>query len=130
MRVVERKEWSFAIHERGSHRTAEVVAEGVVVHTAEDVLDMLASVLWIEEAQHLVLHEGNVTPQFFDLTTGVLGDILQKCSNYRFRLALVGEFDKYGSNSLRAFIAESNRSGHVLFVKTLEEALERLTDAD
>lgn len=123
---MDQNKWSFVIHERGTHRTAEVIGDGAVVHTAADVLDMLASIIWNDDAQDLVIHEANIVPEFFDLRTGVLGDILQKCSNYRFRLALIGDFDKYEGASLQAFMTESNRGRHVLFVKTLEDALRGL----
>lgn len=67
--------------------------------------------------------ESFIVPEFFDLSTGVLGDVAQKCSNYRFRLAIVGDFDAYPSAALRAYIRESNRGGLVLFANTLDAAL-------
>lgn len=93
------------------------------MRSADDVLDMIASVIWNDEADDLAVHEENIIPDFFDLSTGVLGDILQKCSNYGFRLALIGDFEKYSSTSLQAFIRESNRGRHVFFARTLQEAL-------
>lgn len=86
----------------------------------------MGSIIWNDEADDLAVHEENITPDFFDLSTGVLGDILQKCSNYRFRLALIGNFETYPSASLQAFIRESNRGRHVFFASTLPEALKVL----
>jgi hypothetical protein len=54
------------------------------------------------------------------------GEILQKFSNYRMRLAIVGDFSEYKSKSLRDFIRESNRTGTINFVGTIDEALLRL----
>lgn len=116
--------WSHVVHEHGGHRTAEVVADDIVVRSAADMLDMVGSVIWNDTADSLAVHEKNITPDFFDLSTGIAGDILQKCSNYRFRLAIVGQFDAYPSTSLQAFIRECNRGRHVVFVGALQEALE------
>jgi hypothetical protein len=51
------------------------------------------------------------------------GEILQKFSNYRIKLAIVGDFSKYTKKSIRDFIRESNNTGHINFVGTLDEAL-------
>lgn len=48
-------------------------------------------------------------------------------TNYRLRLAIVGDFTSVNSNSLRAFIAESNRGTQNFFVATEEEAIKKLS---
>jgi hypothetical protein len=53
--------------------------------------------------------------------------MLQKVVNYGLRLAIVDDFSIYESNSLRAFISESNRSNSIAFVATVEAAIKRLT---
>jgi hypothetical protein len=53
--------------------------------------------------------------------------MLQKVVNYRLRLAIVGDFSVYESKSLKAFIVESNRSNTIMFLNTIEEALNRLS---
>jgi hypothetical protein len=63
---------------------------------------------------------------FFDLRTGIAGDILQKASNYRIRLAIVADFTKYVSKSLQDFMYESNQANQVLFVVATETAVDRL----
>jgi hypothetical protein len=42
-------------------------------------------------------------------------------------LGIVGDFSLYQSKSLRDFIYESNKSNRIVFVSTLEEALDRLS---
>jgi hypothetical protein len=44
--------------------------------------------------------------------------------NYGCKLAIVGEFDKYASNSLNAFILECNRGHQLFFVGDIEKAKE------
>ena len=45
------------------------------------------------------------------------------------QLAIVGDFSKYNSKSLRDFIYESNKAGRILFVKTAEAAIVQIADA-
>lgn len=106
-------------------RTAEVLSENVLINTAEDGLDLLGN-LYYQEFDQIILYEKNISPVFFDLRTGLAGELLQKFSNYRVRLAIVGNFENYQSKSLRDFIYESNAHGHILFAVTKQEAIERL----
>jgi len=76
----------------------------------------------------MIIQDRSLHPDFFDLKTRVAGEILQKFSNYRMRLAVVGDFSIYKSNSLQDFIRESNRMGTIFFVGTIDEALTRLRD--
>ncbi|WP_449401649.1 DUF4180 domain-containing protein [Chryseobacterium wanjuense] len=58
----------------------------------------------IRISDKVIIHEKNITPEFFDLKTKIAGDILQKFSNYRVKLAIVGDFSKYESKSIKDFI--------------------------
>lgn len=104
---------------------AELIAQEVIIKEVQDALDIMANAAYAG-ATKLVLHEHNITPGFFDLKTRLAGDILQKFSNYHMPLAIVGDFSKYPSKSLRDFIYESNKGGKVNFVSSIEEAKEKL----
>lgn len=78
------------------------------------------------QATRLIIHEENIVPEFFDLKTGILGEILQKFATYNFRLAVVGDFSKFQNKSFQDFIYESNKTGGIIFVATVEEAKKRL----
>ena len=107
-------------------RIAEIVSEELVLKTAEDGLDLMGN-LYYQGFDKVILHGKNITPEFFDLKTGLAGEVLQKFSTYRIRLAIVGDFLAYPSKSLRDFIYESNKGRQVNFVSTLAEALQVLT---
>lgn len=98
----------------------EVVAEGVTIRTVQDALDLMASA----SSDHLILYEHNFEREFFDLSTRIAGEILQKFTNYRVKLAIIGDFTKFKSKSLRDFIYESNKRGEYLFVGSIEEVKE------
>ena len=77
----------------------------------------------------LVIPKECFPPEFFWLSTGLAGEILQKWTNYGFRAAIFGDFSAYTevSKSLRDFIYECNRGTAVFFVPTRQEAEERLS---
>ncbi|WEK70959.1 MAG: DUF4180 domain-containing protein [Candidatus Chryseobacterium colombiense] len=114
-------------HQINTTKVAEIIAEHIIIHSAQDGLDLLGN-MYYQEFDSVVLYEKNISPEFFDLKTKMAGEILQKFSNYRVRLAVVGDFSKYESKSFKDFIFESNKTRHVQFVNTLEEALEKLSN--
>ncbi|MCE6991375.1 DUF4180 domain-containing protein [Dyadobacter sp. CY323] len=107
-------------------QVAEVISEDVVIKTPEDGLDLLGN-LYYQGFDSIIINEKNVSPDFFDLKTGIAGEILQKFSNYRVGLAIIGDFSKYPGKSISDFIFESNKGRHINFVGSLPEALARLS---
>ena len=114
------------ISNRNDIRVAEIDSPDVVVRDVQDALDLMADCGY-QGARVIILHRNNFTPSFFDLSTGIAGEILQKFSNYRVRLAIIGDFTEEASSSLREFIRESNRTGRIVFVNSIDEALDKLT---
>ncbi len=104
---------------------AELIVDDIAINDVQDALDIMANAAYAG-AEKLILHERNITKEFFDLKTGIAGEILQKFSNYSMPLAIVGDFGKYASRSLHDFIYESNKVGRVNFVESVEAAKERL----
>ena len=91
---------------------------GPRLETVGDFLDLLMS----SSATTVALPVEGLPPGFLDLKSGIAGECLQKVSNYRRRLAILGDFTQVGSKPLRDFVGESNRTGQVVFASTLEEA--------
>jgi hypothetical protein len=108
-------------------KIAEVISEANVINKVEDGIDLLGN-LYYQGFDRIIIYEKNITPEFFDLKTGIAGEILQKFSNYRVQLAIVGDFSKYNSKSLNNFIYESNKGRLINFVSTLTEALGVLSE--
>lgn len=71
----------------------------------------------------IIIYKKNISPGFFDLKTKTAGGILQKFAQYRMPLAIVGDFSKFGSTSLEAFIFESNQGKQINFAGSLSEAI-------
>lgn len=114
-------------HQINNTEIAEVISENIVIANSEDGVDLLGNIYY-QGFDRVIIHEKNIAPEFFDLKTKIAGEILQKFSNYRVRLAIVGEFSKYNSQSLKDFIYESNKGKQVNFVDSVAAALARLID--
>ncbi len=112
-------------HETGSGKIAEVTDEEFRISSVQDAVDLLGD-MYYNNCNAIVIKEINLHPDFFRLHTGLAGEILQKVSNYQFKLAVAGDFSKYTSKSLKDYIRESNRGNRVFFVETIEEALLKL----
>lgn len=105
---------------------AEIIADKLVINNIEDGVDLVGN-LYYQGFDKVIIYEKNITPQFFDLSTKIAGEILQKFSNYRMCLAIVGTFEAYQSNSIKDFIFESNKLGQINFVISKSEAIKALS---
>jgi hypothetical protein len=103
-----------------------VESDNIIINNVQDAIDLLGNCSY-QGSRKIVLKQVNIVPAFFDLKTGIAGEILQKFSNYRVQLAIVGAFSHYTSKSLRDFIRESNKQKHINFVNSRQEAIEKLT---
>ncbi|MCF2447409.1 DUF4180 domain-containing protein [Dyadobacter sp. CY345] len=113
-------------HQVGDLKVAEIISNKLVVASVEDCLELLGN-LYYQGFDRNILDAENITQDFFDLKTGMAGEILQKFSNYRMGLAIIGNFDTIGSKSLNDFICESNKLGHINFVNSTAEAIKRFS---
>lgn len=108
---------------------ALVISDEVVIKDAQSALDLMATVQYETDCDKLIIDKSCVANDFFILSTGLAGEILQKFVNYNVKLAIVGDFSKYTSKPLRAFIYESNKGNSIYFVPSIEEAVQKLDGA-
>jgi len=113
------------IHEHDGNKIAEVIADQVLITNAEDSLQILVD-LYYQDFDKIILHEKNISADFFDLKSKLAGEILQKFSNFRVRLAIVGDFSKYPGQSIKDFIFESNKDRQINFMTSLADAKNKL----
>ena len=97
----------------------------IVINSIDDTLDLIAEAGEMDSGK-IILYENQMHPDFFDLKTKLAGEILQKFSNYRMHLAIIGDFSKYKSKSLQDFIRECNRGNRIYFLESQEAALVKL----
>ena len=83
------------------------------------------------QADWLAIPVERLGSDFFNLSTRIAGEVIQKLVNYRFKLAVMGDVSGFvaQSSALRDFVVESNRGQHVWFVGNLVEFEGRLSSA-
>ena len=81
----------------------------------------------LTESCKIALNKGAVVEDFFILSTGLAGEILQKVINYQTKFAIYGDYSKYTSKPLKDFIYESNNGRDIFFVKNEEESIKMLS---
>jgi len=103
-------------------RIAEITTESEIINSPQDMLDIMADIGY-GGCNNIIIHKQVLHQDFFDLKTGLAGEILQKFSNYRMRLAIVGDYSQITSRSLMDFIRESNKGKTINFVESFDIAV-------
>ncbi len=83
----------------------EFTADGPVLRTSQDSVDLIGEAR-SHHATMAILPIGRLDPAYFQLRTGLAGEVLQKFVNYQLRLVILGDYALFASNSapLRDFI--------------------------
>ncbi|HHV08912.1 MAG TPA: DUF4180 domain-containing protein [Clostridiales bacterium] len=108
---------------------AIVNSDQVCITDGQTALDLMMSINYETGCRSIILNKGAFIEDFFVLSTGIAGEVLQKFINYHIKLAVVGDFSIYTSKSLKDFIYESNNGKHFFFVASEQEAVEKLSKA-
>lgn len=118
-------EMNINIIENGTQKIAEIASDQVLIVHVQDALDLMVKPA-LMGIRKIILHKNSIDPSFFDLRTGLAGEILQKFVNYNIQLAIVGDFENVTSESLKAFIIECNRGNQIFFLKDTKSAAQTL----
>lgn len=113
----------------GKGIVAAVLSENEVIADVDSALDLLMSAKYEAGAECIVVDKKQIAEDFFVLSTGLAGEILQKYINYGGKLAIYGDFSHYTSKPLKDFIRESNKGKDFFFAATKDEAVKKLTEA-
>jgi predicted dehydrogenase len=115
------------LYEIDGRRVLECSAEGPLLRTAQDAVDLIGEAK-SAGANIVVLPIARLDPAFFQLRTGIAGEVVQKFVTYQVAAAIVGDTTQLEaeSKSLRDFIRESNQGGSIWFLADKEELQARL----
>jgi hypothetical protein len=91
-------------------------------------VDPLAAVITcLEQGKSaLVIQAENLEPAFFDLSSGVLGEVVRKLTNYHLRMAVLAPDLTVYSTRFQELAREANRGKVMAFFRTSDEAHEWL----
>ena len=104
-----------------------VNSDEVLIKDVQSALDLMMNVLYNNGCERVAINKEAICEEFFDLSTRLAGEILQKFVDYHIKIAVVGDFSKYTSTSLRDFIYESNNGRHVFFLTDEKQAVQKLS---
>ncbi len=105
---------------------AAIFSKEVIITDVQSALDLIATVNYETGAERIVINKSAISGDFFILSSGLAGEILQKFVNYHMKFAVYGDYSKYTSKPLKDFIYESNRGQDIFFMDTKENAINKL----
>ena len=105
---------------------AAVRSDEIIIADTQSALDLLMTAKYDLGTKNIVINKKLIKEEFFILSSGLAGDILQKYINYGGRIAIYGDYSHYTSKPLHDFIYESNKGHDVFFAATEDEAIECL----
>ena len=92
---------------------------GIAFRSFRDIADSISD--WIG-APGMILTENDLAPEFFDLRSGLLGELLQKFINYKLRVAFVVPDPEIYGERFSELAFEHRSHPMIRFVPSLEEA--------
>ncbi len=105
--------------QEGEFNIGSAAELGLRIDRLDDIQGLLGAAYGLDG---LILHESELGPEFFRLSSGVAGELFQKFANYRFPVAVVmADFLAHGER-FTELAYEHSRHGGVRFVHTDEEA--------
>lgn len=115
------------VRTRNGTRMLLCAADGPELTTEQQAVDLIAEAL-SDGIDTVVLPVARLDERFFTLRSGFAGQVVQKFTQYRRRLVIVGDIAAHvaASTALRDWIGEANRGRHVWFVGDLAELDQRL----
>ena len=106
---------------------AIVKSNEIIIKDVQSAIDFIMTIKYETKCNKIALNKGAVVEDFFILSTGLAGEILQKFINYQIKIAIYGDYSKYTSKPLKDFIYESNNGKDIFFVKNEEESIKMLS---
>lgn len=109
---------------------AVITSDKKVITDIQSGLDLIMTAKYEAETNLIAIDKSAVADEFFILSSGLAGEILQKFINYQAKIAIYGDYSKYTSKPLKDFIYESNKGKDIFFVSTKEESVDYLSKAE
>lgn len=98
-----------------------------VITNVQSAIDLIVSADYEVGTKNIIIDKKLVNEDFFVLSTGFAGEVLQKFINYGGRIAVYGDFSHYTSKPLKDFMYESNKGKDIFFADSKDEAVDMMT---
>lgn len=119
---------NYSLFHYHNHRIIECLPGDRLLSSEQDALELVGA---CGEAQsnRLLLSDGCLSPAFFNLRSGLAGEVLLKLSNYRIHAAAVVPSDLVNTGRFGEFVCETNRGSQFRVYPTREEAVDWLVNS-
>jgi hypothetical protein len=91
----------------------------IFIRSFDDIHDAFGACL---RADGLILTENDLAPEFFDLRSGLAGELFQKFVNYKLRVAIVLPVPEAHGERFAELANEHRLHGIIRFVRSKDEA--------
>lgn len=106
---------------------AVIKSNEIIIKDVQSAIDFIMTVKYETNCNKIALNKNAIVEDFFILSKGLAGEILQKFVNYQTKFAIYGDYSKYTSKPLKDFIYESNNGKDIFFAKNEDEAIDMLS---
>jgi len=114
------------VHDNNGTQIAEMQSEGIVVRSARDAADITRELL-NRGINKLILHERNMSPEFWQSSNGLAEVVLQEFTSKSIAIAFVGKLGQQKTDSLKALIQENDLHNQTFLLATVELAKMQLS---
>lgn len=101
------------------HKILTAAEAGIYIGSPKDISDAIAAGFG---ADGLILTEEDLAQAFFELRSGLAGELFQKCINYGLRLAIVLPNPEVYGERFSELAYEHSSHNRIRFVRTKAEA--------
>jgi PadR family transcriptional regulator, regulatory protein AphA len=112
---------NYKVIEKNNEKYIECVSTEKQICTEQDALDIVAA-CWENNAYHLMLHDEVICDDFFNLRTGLAGNVMQKFVNYNIKAAVVITSEHRIKGKFKEMISEANKGNVFRSFKNVGEA--------
>lgn len=121
----EENQMKVQVIERGTKKYVECASTETALRTGQDALDLIAA-CFENDTNLLVLHAETLSDDFFNLRTGLAGEMLQKFMNYRVKAALILTNEQVVKGRFKELLSEANKGNDFRVFGSTGEAEEWL----
>lgn len=114
----------YLIEGTGNSKFISAPEHEVIIENEQDALDIIGICVG-NFVSKLLMFSGNLTPDFFDLRTGIAGAVIQKFVQYRIQTAIIIPPEKI-TGKFREMALETNRGMHFGIFENKDLALKWL----
>ncbi len=109
----------------GKKIIVECLPDGGILTNEQAALD-LVGICGYEQTDCILLYSSNLSEDFYNLKSGLAGQVMLKWTNYRIKAAAVIPPEKIGSGRFYEMVIETNRRNDFRVFSDRESAIEWL----